>query len=83
MKIKTWKAWQDPVGGPHWTCRHKSEVVSSPVRIVPEVTWKKIMAVVKLADRVAEIPCTESEGSVWGDLDRSVANLREHERKRK
>ena len=79
MKIKTWKAWQDPVGGPHWTCRHKSEVVSSPVRIVPEVTWKKIMAVVKAVDKYAN-------GHVdahWIDLPDSLAALREHERKRK
>ena len=73
MKIKTWKAWQDPVGGPHWTCRHKSEVVSSPCRIVPEATWRKVMAVVREAN-------TDHCGSRTCD---ALLALHEHERKRK
>jgi hypothetical protein len=72
MRIKTWKAWQDPVGGPHWTCRHKSEVVSSPVRIVPEATWKKIMGVVKAADRDSPV-----------GIAFAMDHLREYLRKRK
>ncbi len=79
MRIKTWKAWQDPVGGPHWTCRHKSEVVSSPCRIVPEATWRKVMAVVKAAD--SEVARYGAEYPT--DFTKAVLALRTHERKRK
>lgn len=49
MKIKTWKAWHDPISRP-FPDRFKSRLFPSPCRIVPEATWKKIMAVVKAAE---------------------------------
>ena len=78
MRIKTWKAWHDPNGSPTRTEHSKWSRYPSPCRIVPEATWRKVMAVVKAAD------AAETFG-FDGDTDLSLAlyDLREHERKRK
>ena len=79
MRIKTWKAWHDRNDMPERTDRRKHYVIyPSPCRIVPEATWRKVMAVVKAAD------AAETFG-FDGDTDLSLAlyDLREHERKRK
>lgn len=83
MRIKTWKAWHDP-SDPGFADYSRAYMHGPrPVRIVPEATWRRIMAVVNLADQIAEIPGSETELNVWGKLDRAVAALRDHERKRK
>ena len=69
MKIKTWKAWHDPKACPaiaHDIKHHR--LFPSPCRVVPEATWRKVMAVVKAAE-LEDWEC--------------VAALRAHERKRK
>ncbi len=55
MKIKTWKAWHDPIV-PRFADETRNWMADPhPVRIVPEATWKKVMAVVKAADRDAPV----------------------------
>lgn len=74
MRIKTWKAWHDPVNVPTCVYHSKHRYYPSPCRIVPETTWKKVMAVVNAAD--------DSPWDGAGIMEAADA-LREHERKRK
>ena len=75
MKVKTWKAWHDPKDCPaiaHDISHYR--LFPSPVRIVPEATWRKVMAVVKAAN------VDPHSGPRTCD---ALITLREHERKRK
>ncbi len=72
MKIKTWKAWHDPIV-PRFADETRNWMADPhPVRIVPEVTWRKVMAVVKA-----------SQDANWTGINKAIDALREHERKRK
>ncbi len=74
MRIKTWKAWHDPSTFPAALSetQHKT-LYHTPCRIVPEATWRKVMAVVREAN-------TDHCGSRTCD---ALLALHEHERKRK
>lgn len=79
MKIKTWKAWHDPIV-PRFADETRNWMADPhPVRIVPEATWRKVMAVVKAAQSEVE---DESRLVDPRKLEWSVAALREHERKK-
>lgn len=82
MRIKTWKAWHCRNQNPSNTFSVKLRWTPHPVRIVPEATWRKVMAVVKVMEAIQKSsdPLSIQE---WGRIDGSIDGLREHERKRK
>ena len=72
MRIKTLKVWHDPKDCPDRVHHSKHRYYPSPCRIVPEATWKKIMGVVKAADRDSPV-----------GIAFAMDHLREYLRKRK
>ncbi len=81
MRIKTWKAWHDRNDVPANTFLSRTEIYSPhPCRVVPEATWRKVMAVMKAVDAAETFGF---DGNTDTELSLAIYDLREHERKRK
>ena len=80
MRIKTWKAWHDRNDVPANTFLSRTEIYSPhPCRVVPEATWRKVMAVANACDDYF----VGRKNNTWFAMQDAVEALHEHERKRK